>query len=367
MDLSIVIPTLNEEQNLASLLEGLAAQRGVESEAVQIIVADGGSADDTRGVFDRCRSDFDLDLIWVKAPPGRGSQLNAGAAMAEHRELLFLHADTRLEDEGLLKRASAFMEAALEKSRDGQLAGHFGLTFDRASENSKKSAAYYFYEAKTKLDRAETVNGDQGMWLSRAWFEELGGFDESLPFMEDARLALKVGHLGRWVNLPGTLTTSARRFETEGLARRQVLNSFLRCFDVIGFRRYFKEAREAYREQSEGELLDLRPFLALAHRLALEKGVSAYLGWWYKTGAYVRPNAWQLAFALECGINRRRGLAPGEGDEGLTKAFELTFNLLTGNPVGNLLAGLLTHATFHLLWGALALKHLIRKEEQRVP
>jgi hypothetical protein len=166
-----------------------------------------------------------------------------------------------------------------------------------------------------------------------------------------------VGRTGRWVNLPGVLTTSARRFETEGLAARQVLNSFLRCFDAIGFHQFFYRARAAYRQQGENRPLELRPFLKLAHELALRRGWPGYLGWWYKTGRYVRGNAWQLVFALECGINRRRGFTPGARAPKFTEGFERVFNFITDNPVGNALAGGLTHAVFHGLWAVLEYRH----------
>ena len=101
-DLSVIIPTLNEGQSLPRLLKELAAQQGL---SLDIIVADGGSADSTT---DHClefsqKNDISLRLLQTSA--GRGHQQNYGAQAATGDELLFLHADTYLEDEKLLATA----------------------------------------------------------------------------------------------------------------------------------------------------------------------------------------------------------------------------------------------------------------------
>ena len=102
--LSIVIPTLDDEPELAVTLAALvpAAAAGVVG---QVVVADGGSRDGTAALADA----FGCDI--VTAPPGRGGQLVAGAAAARHDWLLFLHADTVLE-EGWHHEAAAFSEQA---------------------------------------------------------------------------------------------------------------------------------------------------------------------------------------------------------------------------------------------------------------
>src|SRR5207245_2014191 len=97
MSTSVIIPTLNEEACLAETLSSLRSQHPLE-----IIVADGGSTDST------CAIAQAADLV-VDAPPGRASQMNAGAARASGDTLLFLHADCRLE-EGALACAGARLQ-----------------------------------------------------------------------------------------------------------------------------------------------------------------------------------------------------------------------------------------------------------------
>ncbi|MFU8858627.1 MAG: glycosyltransferase [Deferrisomatales bacterium] len=309
-ELSVVIPARDEEQALPVLLEGLLAQEGVR---LEVVVADGGSQDRT-ALAGESFAARGLAVRTLSAPPGRAHQLNAGASRARGPDLLFLHADTELRDRRLLAAARARIEAERARRGTHRVAGHFGLRFARSLPGSPRAdAAYYFYEAKASLARPECVNGDQGLWLSPRYFEELGGFDESLPYLEDARLARRVFATGAWVTLPGRLVTSARRFETEGLRERQTLNALLRNFDVIGLGAFFEKAGQAYREQSGAGRLRLAPFARLAHRASLAGGWRRFLGYWWGTGGFVSANAWQLAFALDCRRNRRAGVEPGEG------------------------------------------------------
>ncbi|MHB8762854.1 MAG: glycosyltransferase [Deferrisomatales bacterium] len=337
--LTIVVPALNEAGAVGRLLGDLARQQGV---GFEVVLADGGSRDHTPRAFAEAAGRLGLAGRVAPSPPGRGRQLNAGARGAAAPDLLFLHADSGLADPGLLARAAAAMAEARTGAAGHRVAGHFGVRFLRTAPGWER--AYYFYEAKTRLGRPETVNGDQGFWLSRAYWEELGGFDEALPYMEDARLARRVFETGRWLALPGWLGTSARRFEVEGLRERQTLNAILRCLDAIGCHDYLAQAPGAYRAPGEGGNLRLGPFLGLAHRSLLAGGGARALGWWWRVGGYVARNAWQLAFALDCDRNRRRGREPGQGPTPWLGAYDRWLAPLAATPVGAAGAGLATAA-----------------------
>jgi glycosyltransferase involved in cell wall biosynthesis len=306
--LSVVIPSLDEVSVLPGLIEALSRQAGV---CVEVVVADGGSRDGTLAACHSAAARLGFPLVTVEAPRGRGRQMNLGARSSSAPDVFFLHADSIIEDDLLLARARERMEAERRRRGSRRLAGHFGLHFVRSEPG--ESGVYYFFEAKARLDRPGCRNGDQGFWLCRDYFEDLGGFDESLPYMEDTRLAARVSETGTWVTLPGRLGTSARRFETEGLKQRQALNALLRVFDTVGLDGFFEGAAGAYREQSRVARLRLGPFLALAHRAAWTGGLRRAAGHWYSVGRYVAANAWQLAFAVDCAWNRRRGYPPGEG------------------------------------------------------
>ncbi len=306
-DLSVVVPVLEDAEALVGLLAGLRTQQGL---AFEVLVAEGGEGSGIEPPR-RAADAVGPPVRRVRAAPGRGRQMNAAVREARAPDLLFLHADSVLEDPGTLARARQRMDG--ERSRRGsfRVAGHFGLRFVRSRPG--RDGAYYFYEAKTRLNRPEVINGDQGLWLARAYFEELGGFDESLPYLEDARLARRIDETGAWVALPGTLGTSARRFETEGLPVRQTLNALVRNFDAIGMTGFFARAADAYRLQGRAARLRLGPFLRAAERESRSHGAKAFARWWWGTAGYVASNAWQLAFALDCRRNRRAGLPPGQG------------------------------------------------------
>ncbi len=344
-NITVIIPTLNEEHSLEGLLGDLVSQRDI---LIEIIVVDGGSTDRTSEIFSSVSQAHSIPLRWLNSTAGRAVQMNTGVAKARGSELLFLHADTRIDSDQLLAAAFSEIVRARELNPGKPVAGHFGLTF--GDHGPERDGAYYFYEAKTRLNRPDSINGDQGFWVDAEFFGHLGGFDETLEFMEDVRFALKVAETGLWVNLPGRLTTSARRFESEGLAPRQLLNSFLRCFVHIDFPLFFKQASKAYRAQNKAEKMDLEPFLRLAHEITARGGMFGWLRWWYKTGCYIRDNAWQLTFVLDCKRNRRRGFAPGEGPATITEKFEPAFNLITDNALGRTATLVLSVCTFFILW-----------------
>ncbi len=344
--LSVIVPALDEARAVGVLVGDLARQEAVSFE---VVLADGGSGDGTAAVFGAALAARGLPGRVVQAPRGRGRQLNAGVGGAAGEDLLLLHADSRLENPHLLAEGARAMAEA-RRARGHRVAGHFGVRFLRSAPGA--GGAYYFYEAKTRLGRPDSINGDQGMWLSRAYLDELGGLDERLPYLEDARLARRVSATGEWVTLPGSLGTSARRFEVEGLAARQTLNALLRCFDAIGFSAFLAEAPGAYRAQGGAGRLDLCPFLRLAHRLILAEGGAGAARWWWRTGGYVAANAWQLAFALDCRRNRAAGCAPGEGPTPWLDRYDRWVGPgLTRSP-GRAAATLVTLAWFY---GALAL------------
>ena len=96
--------------------------------------------------------------------------MNAAAILARGEYLLFLHADSRLPETGLL--ADALSELQTSATAGPRVAGHFRLRFIRSHAGG--DLFYRYMEAKTALNRVNTTNGDQGLLLSRAFFAELG-------------------------------------------------------------------------------------------------------------------------------------------------------------------------------------------------
>lgn len=280
--LSVIIPTLNEAANLPLLLADLGRQQGI---ALEVIVGDGGSVDGTEAAAHQAGARF------VQGPRGRGAQMNAAVVQARGAYLLFLHADSRLDDPRLLATAVAALRRA--EQEQPWTAGHFRLHFLRTSR--QHDLAYRFMEAKTGLNRPGTTNGDQGLLLSRSFFDRLGGFDESLSFLEDQRIAAAVRSQGRLLTLPGVLATSARRFESEGFHRRYLLMGMMMAMYTAGEWAFFHRAPTVYRVQQETGRFLLTPIFALLWSMALRDWkLHGTLRIFYRLGQYLRENAWQV-------------------------------------------------------------------------
>lgn len=327
--LSVVIPTLNEHDSLPALLDDLLQQQDINLECV---VVDGGSDDGTAALA------RERGVPVVETQRGRGHQLNAGARAATGEWLLFLHADTRLSGPRLLHDALA---ALRRETATGAIpvAGHFALRFARSRPGHDRLFA--FLEAKTASNRRYSINGDQGLMIRRCHFDALGGYDESLPIFEDQRIAARIFESGRWVLLPGSLVTSARRFEAEGHRERYTLMAMMMGLHYAGLHEFFREAPQVYAAQHEAQRLQLTPFRRLVLRLLRQRGwrEAATIVW--MCGRLARENAWQLALL--------RDLRSGRGDDRSLRGFDRNVAPLLDNPLADGITAVLVTAWF-MLW-----------------
>ena len=202
--LSVVIPTLNAGPRLGAVLGSLAEARDLD---LEVVVADGGSDDGTP----RLAADHGARVI--ATAPGRGRQLAAGAAEARGAWLLFLHADTVLAA-GWAAAAAAFM-AAPENSRR---AGVFRFALDDARPAARRIERIVAWRCR----RLGLPYGDQGLLLSRAFYDSLGGF-RPLPIMEDVDMVRRIGRRAL-VFLEAAAVTSAARYRAGGYVGRPLRN-----------------------------------------------------------------------------------------------------------------------------------------------
>ena len=293
-ELSIIVPALNEAAELPRLFGTLAAQ---EDTTFELIICDGGSVDGTLRLAAVLATQCTYTVRIIQTPPGRGQQMNAGASIATGDIFLFLHADSRFPESKALFRALSALRDILADSATSTMAARFALRFRRS--DCAPSLAYFYYEAKAHLNRADCIRGDQGIMLTRACFNQIGCFDVSLPFLEDVKFADMVVHRGAWMILPATISTSARRFETEGLCARQVVNAIIANNHIVGWREFFTAMPGLYRcHDNTGRLL-LSPFLEGLRSLLAKQDLSWRLGFWRATGRHVAANIWQLFFFLD--------------------------------------------------------------------
>ena len=285
---SVLIPTLNEAKALPGLLGDLVAQQGLRFE---VIVADGGSSDATVALAQQHGATV------IAAPRGRAAQFNAAVATARAPWLVCLHADSRLT-------APDQLAQGLERLRaePGLVAGHWALRFTRAQTGH--DLLFRQLQAKSASNRPGTVNGDQGLVIHRDTLAALGGFDASLPFFEDQRLAAKVFAQGRFVLLPGVLETAARRFEVEGHRARLLLMALIVGAEAAGLEAWLASLPALYRAQNQATALSITPFLRdLSIHLrqlpaARQRQVRRAMG------ALLTANVWQLALLMDS-LNRR--------------------------------------------------------------
>lgn len=188
---SVVIPTLNEAGRLETLIEALRR----EPELKQIIIADGGSTDDTVDVATR------LDIQLVVSERGRGQQLRAGAALASGEVLLFLHADSVFPRGGL-----AALLAILD--RDPRVpGGNFRVVFDGDTRFARGLTVFYAW-----IRRFALYYGDSGIFVRHAVYAALGGF-RPMALMEDYDFVRRLERAGPTCRVDRPpLVTSSRKF-----------------------------------------------------------------------------------------------------------------------------------------------------------
>ncbi len=290
--LSIIVPTLNDSVELRGLLVNLAQQSGVDGE---IIICNGGSDSDLLEPLAESSFPERFPIYVLPTKRGRGIQMNAGAASATGETLLFLHADSRFTSPDALQRG---LKAYQKQCKDSvkPCAARFRLHFLRTS--SEPSLAYFYHEAKARLNRGDCIRGDQGYLIAKTTFDESGRFDESLPFLEDVRLATRIAEQSEWLLLPSTISTSARRFEQEGYYERQVANVIIVNAVETGWDELLRALPGLYSCTASGHL-QLYPLLKGVRRLIDNHDEVWRTSFWKATGRHVAANAWQLFFWLD--------------------------------------------------------------------
>jgi rSAM/selenodomain-associated transferase 2 len=205
--ISVVIPTLDVSPTLQRTMAPLV-HAAVEGLVKEVVVADGGSTDDTLELAE------DAGATIVAAERGRGTQLAAGCAAARGDWLLVLHADTEL-GEGWERAARDHIDRKPGK------AGYFRFALD----DSAGAARLWERGVALRCALLGLPYGDQGLLISRKVYEAVGGY-RPLPLMEDVDLARRLGR-GRLSLLHANAVTSAERYRQGGYARRSMRNAVL--------------------------------------------------------------------------------------------------------------------------------------------
>lgn len=206
--LSIIIPVLNEAKNIAVVLTSLTV-----AENIEIIVVDGGSQDETKQIA----QSFPVKVI--HSSPGRANQMNAGAAIARGKILLFLHADTLLPQNFL-----QLINQAL--SQPQTVAGAFEL----AIAGESKSLRFIATLVNWRTHFLSLPYGDQAIFLSAVTFKRIQGY-ENIPIMEDFTLIKKLQKLGKIAIISSPVITSNRRWQKLGVLKTTLINQLI----ILGY------------------------------------------------------------------------------------------------------------------------------------
>ena len=199
--ISVVIPTLNEAAYLPFTLERLSQRQFLE-----IIVADGGSSDETREIA------LSFSVKMLDCPRGRSRQMNEAARVATGDILLFLHADTLLP-----KKWEDAIRAAL--ANDYVCGGAFSLRIQGNLLGLRLVEALANFRSRIFI----MPYGDQAIFVRTATFWEMGGFSD-LPIMEDFEFMRRLRTRGGLCILPERVITSGRRWKKLGIIRTTAIN-----------------------------------------------------------------------------------------------------------------------------------------------
>ena len=209
--ISVLVPTLNEQEHLPATLARVELAPGDE-----LIVIDGGSSDATLAIARQ----FTPHVF--SSPRGRAQQMNHGARQARGDIFLFLHADTLLPAGGL--------DAVRQAMQSPQVVGGaFRLAFMPATPALRLIA----WGTNLRTRFGKLPYGDQALFVRRSLFEAIGGY-ANVPFMEDVKLIQALRQHGTLTTIALPVHTSGRRWLRDGIVYTTVRNNILMALYFCG-------------------------------------------------------------------------------------------------------------------------------------
>lgn len=214
--ISVIIPTLNAAHCVRQALDAI----GDVPIVLERLVVDGQSGDDTIAIAAEAGAKI---ILMDERGRGRGTQLAAGAAEAKGNWLLFLHADTVLE-RGWVENVECFIDQKTAQDT----AAVFRFSLDDPSNSARRLEAIVAWRCRV----LGMPYGDQGLLISRTFYDEIGGF-RKIPLFEDVDLIRRIGR-SRLALLNCRAVTSAARYQMSGYLMRPLRNLFCLTLYLLG-------------------------------------------------------------------------------------------------------------------------------------
>ena len=215
MKISVIIPVLHEGEKINEILDSIKSASADVS--YETIVVDGDSSGGTIAHISDSR------VITLTAPRGRAFQMNEGAAKACGDILLFLHADTLLPPKAFPKIIAALSDSSF-----------IGGAFDLKIQNHRWIFKAIGQAASWKHRLTRVPYGDQAIFMLRRYFENIGGY-AGIPLMEEVEMMKRVKRQGgRIIILPEEVTTSSRKWETDGVFYTIIRNWIIQVLYLFG-------------------------------------------------------------------------------------------------------------------------------------
>jgi|SRR5215475_5621815 len=211
MRISIIVPVLNEAPLIRPFLQHLR-ERASEAE---IVVADGGSTDDTAAF-----SDGFCDQL-VRSEANRAVQMNMGARNARGDVLWFVHVDAEVPS-GCLAEIERIM-------KDPKVGGGFFRIRLPRNLVYRLTDSFAHYAGISLRMRC----GDHGLFCRRTVFFDVGGFPE-VPLMEDVEFFRRLLRRGRVIWSRKRILASPRRYEIVGRMRLTLAYGLIATLYIFG-------------------------------------------------------------------------------------------------------------------------------------
>ncbi len=208
--LSIIIPTYNEADNIGKHITHL--KKNDENKLTEIIIADGGSTDNTQEIAIKNGA-----RVLLCPAKGRAAQMNYGASFAGADILYFIHADCLPPE--------TFLDEIFDAIQKGFEFGRYRTKFDSSQKLLKINGWF------TRFDWFICYGGDQTLFMTKKLFTKIGGYNNNMMIMEDYDIVQRGKKIGKYKIIQKDVLVSARKYENNSwlkvqLANRTIVNMY---------------------------------------------------------------------------------------------------------------------------------------------